>query len=774
MVNNKLMPINNRMTVMIDAIYEEKEQSGYTVCRGITLRETSKGWYSETNKKMLFAFQGAAPEAGAIYSLEARLEPDTTYDALYAVRHADLLACASYAAMTSFLLRSEDATPKRVRLLLEEYGMEVLDEIADDYHALDFLCLSPDIQGGLHLFAAKRLLFGIALRLLMKYKLDCRLAAAIYDTYKNDPLEKTLSMILDNPYQLFLDSTFTFNQSDALYLRLGNPPSSEVRCRNAILAALKAAAENDGSICIPRQDLHGAVWTLLRQTEGVPEDAPCPFTAPDITQAITQLKERKLIVWDKVGDKNRIYLRDSIISERTVTRYLMESISGGKSLSFSPAAVRQALVDYETDSGFVLDDEQRAAVCAAILEPVSIITGGPGTGKTQTLKAIREVLMYLYPDARIAGCAPTGKAAVRMRETSELAASTIHKLLRLTPGNDWVEQGVLEYDYVIVDETTMVDTWLMSKLLYALDPSARLILVGDVDQLPSVGPGHVFGDLIESGVIPVTRLIKNHRQAGGGNIQANTRAIVTQKPGKPIIWTQSTGVDGDFYAVEQEDPMERLRTLMGAYRQGRESGLSCLDIVVLTPEHNGVLGTNSLNEEFQQEFNSSSEHRIQVNGKEFRLGDPVRHTKNNYALNVMNGETGIITEVGEDTLIVKYGEIRYVQYEMPEIREELELAYAISIHQAQGSEWPMVLIPVYPSPLLTQNTIYTAISRGKQLVVLAGRMSALANGLRREAKRYTLLTERIRLAAGQQAWQKAGENTQARPQTFALPETLVS
>ena len=140
----------------------------------------------------------------------------------------------------------------------------------------------------------------------------------------------------------------------------------------------------------------------------------------------------------------------------------------------------------------------------------------------------------------------------------------------------------------------------------------------------------------------------------------------------------------------------------------------------------------------------------------------------------MNGETGIITEVGADTLIVKYGEIRYVQYEMPEIREELELAYAISIHQAQGSEWPMVLIPVYPSPLLTQNTIYTAISRGKQLVVLAGRMSALANGLRREDKRYTLLTERIRLAAGQQAWQKAGENTQARPQTFALPETLVS
>ena len=295
-----------------------------------------------------------------------------------------------------------------------------------------------------------------------------------------------------------------------------------------------------------------------------------------------------------------------------------------------------------------------------------------------------------------------------------------------------------------------------------------------MDQLPSVGPGHVFGDLIESGVIPVTRLIKNHRQAGGGNIQANTRAIVTQKPGQPITWTQSTGVDGDFYAIEQEDPMERLRTLMGAYRQGRESGLSCLDIVVLTPEHNGVLGTNSLNEEFQQEFNSSSEHRIQVNGKEFRLGDPVRHTKNNYALNVMNGETGIITEVGEDTLIVKYGEIRYVQYEMPEIREELELAYAISIHQAQGSEWPMVLIPVYPSPLLTQNTIYTAISRGKQLVVLAGRMSALSNGLRRETKRYTLLTERIRLAAGQQAWQKAGENTQARPQTFALPETLVS
>ena len=162
-IHNKLMPINNRITVVIDAIYEEKEQSGYTVCRGITLRETSKGWYNETNKKMLFAFQGTVPEVGAIYSLEAHLVSDTTYDALYQVDHAELLACASYAAMTTFLLRSEDATPKRVRLLLEKYVMDVLAEIADDYHTLDFLDLSPDVRNGLYTFAAKRLLFGITL-----------------------------------------------------------------------------------------------------------------------------------------------------------------------------------------------------------------------------------------------------------------------------------------------------------------------------------------------------------------------------------------------------------------------------------------------------------------------------------------------------------------------------------------------------------------------------------------------------------------------------------
>lgn len=771
-MNNKLMTTGNRMFVTIDAIYEETDQR--IVYRGIILQKTSKGWYSETKKKLLFAFQGAAPEVGAIYSLEAHPEPDTTYDALYEVSRAELLACASYAAMCSFLLRSENMTIKRARLLLERYGMDVLAEIANDYCALDFLNLAADVQKGLYLFAADRLLFGIILQLLMKYKLDCRLASAVYDTYKKEPLEKTVFTILDNPYTLFMDAACTFNEADALYLRLGNPADSEMRCRYAILAALKAAAENDGSICIPRQDLHGAVWSLLKQTEGAATGAPCPFTAPDVTQAVSQLKELKLIVWDKVGDKNGIYLRDNIIAERTVARYLMESMSSGKTLNPSPAAVSQALADYEADSGFTLDDEQRTAVCTAILEPVSIITGGPGTGKTQSLNAIREVLWYLYPDAAIAGCAPTGKAAVRMKESSGLNASTIHKLLHITPDNDWVEQGTLEYDYVIVDETTMVDTRLMSRLLYALAPLARLILVGDVDQLSSVGPGRVFGDLIESGIIPVTRLVKNHRQAGGGNIQANTRAIINQKPGKPIIWNQSTGVDGDFYFVEQENPMERLRTLKGAYRQGRESGLSCLDIVVLTPEHNGVLGTNNVNDEFQQEFNPNTEHRIQVDGKDFRLGDPVRHTKNNYALDVMNGETGVITEVGEDTLVVKYGESRYVQYGMPEIREELELAYAISIHQAQGSEWPMVLIPVYPSPLLSKNTLYTAISRGKQLVVLTGRMSALASGLRQEDKRYTLLTERVRVAAAQQTWQKAGENTQTRPQAFALPETLVS
>lgn len=276
-INSKLMPMNNQKTVMIDTIYEEKEQSGYTVCRGITLRETSKGWYSETNKKMLFAFQDTVLEVGAIYALEAHLVSDTTYDALYQVDHAELLACASYATMATFLLRSEDATPKRVRLLLEEYGMEVLDEIADDYHALDFLCLSPDIQGGLHLFAAKRLLFGIALRLLMKYKLDCRLAAAIYDTYKNDPLEKTVSTILDNPYTLFMDAVCTFSEADALYLRMGEPADSEVRCRYAILGALHAT-----------KDTADLSWTM----NSVPLSAPLSWSRYPLSPVVRELVRR--------------------------------------------------------------------------------------------------------------------------------------------------------------------------------------------------------------------------------------------------------------------------------------------------------------------------------------------------------------------------------------------------------------------------------------------------------------------------------------------------
>ena len=256
-----------------------------------------------------------------------------------------------------------------------------------------------------------------------------------------------------------------------------------------------------------------------------------------------------------------------------------------------------------------------------------------------------------------------------------------------------------------------------------MDSAARLILVGDVDQLPSVGPGRVFGDLIDSGVVPVTRLVKNHRQSGGGNIAANTKAVINQKPGQPITWTQSTGVDGDFYIINQENPMERLQALKGAYRQGRESGLSCLDIIVLTPEHDNTFGVNNINEVFQQEFNPT-DHRILTNGREFRLGDPVRHTRNNYALGVMNGETGVITEVGKESLTVRYSNSRDVIYTTADLKE-LSLAYAITIHQAQGSEWPMVLIPVYPSPLLTKNTLYTAISRGKQLVVIVGRISAL-------------------------------------------------
>lgn len=262
-MNNKIMPVSKREIVMADAVFADTDPCGRTIFQGIIMEETNKQRYRETGRKRLFTGHIADLEPGAIHSIESRLIPDTAYDCLYQVIHADLLAGAPYAAMWSFLLRSEHMTPKRARLLLTEYGMNVLDEIANDYHALDFLMLSPDVQSGIHIFARKRLLFGEALRLLMKYRMDCRLAAGIYDAYKSDPIEKTLSAILDQPYQLFADDVCTFHQSDALYLRMGNPPDGEMRCRYAILAALRAAEKN-GGICIPRQDIHGAMWAMLQ------------------------------------------------------------------------------------------------------------------------------------------------------------------------------------------------------------------------------------------------------------------------------------------------------------------------------------------------------------------------------------------------------------------------------------------------------------------------------------------------------------------------------
>ena len=763
--NNEIIKSDtpSSITVMVNEILDWEKDIVYF--QGILMEPSSKRQFCETKRKVILSGQIAGIELGAIYAVEAQAVPDRRYDRRHDILNAELLESAARFALRLFLLRCEAMTPKRVDLLLDKYGLEVIKEIADNAHTLDFLALKPKAQGKIQSFANDRILFHTVLHLMVEHKLDCRLADRIYDLYHKLPVKTVMSSIYDNPYMLFLDALCTFNQADALYLRTDNPADSDMRCRYAVLGALYAAEKN-GDICIPRKDVRGKVWELLKQTEGASESQTRPFSPEAVSQAIEVLKKREMVIWDTVGSKSGVYLRESCISERTVVKYLQDALSGFKYLYFFPEQVEEFLEQYGSDSGFALDPTQKEAVRKALLHPVSIITGGPGTGKTQTLRAICEIVRSMYPDAEIRGCAPTGKAAIRMKEASGIAAQTIHRLLGLGSSKPLGCQE-LECDFVIVDEATMMDTQLAAKLLYALHPQVRLILVGDVDQLPSVGPGRVFADLIESEVIPVTELTHIHRQSNDSNTVSNLKAITNQQPGQDIVLHQSTGAGGDFYFFHREDAMESLEDLIQSRRQLLDGGLPLESVMVLTPVHDGELGEANLNVVLQDVFNPRAGNYVQAGGQEFRLGDPVRQTRNNYELEVMNGETGILQEFLEDSVIVRYPGDRLVKY-TPEDMIELDLAYAITIHQAQGSEWPAVLIPVIKTT--SKNLLYTAISRGKELVILTGRTSALASGLRREIKRYTLLTERIRLAVEQQA----GESAQTRPQAFSLPETLAS
>jgi len=560
-------------------------------------------------------------------------------------------------------------------------------------------------------------------------------ACRIWKTYGDAAIET----VQHDPYCLARDIRgIGFVSADRIAERLGVDRHSELRARAGLEWVLQELTD-DGHCAFPQAD-------LLERAAGMLE-IPAPIVAAALEHAIA---ERRLVRREVEGSQPLIYLAPLDASERGLASNLLALARGRHPCP--PIELDAAVRWVQAATGLGLAPAQREALALAVSQKVLVITGGPGVGKTTLVDAIVRILAAKR--LRVGLCAPTGRAAKRLAETTGREARTIHRLLAVDPGSGTFRHNPdnpLELDVLIVDETSMIDLPLAHHLVRAVPRHAALLLVGDVDQLPSVGPGCVLRDVIDSGVLPVARLTEVFRQAAASRIVASAHRVHRGAP--PLRQDADEAVLSDFYVIEQSDPgraLELLVKLVTTSIPRRFGFRSFDDIQVLTPMQRGELGARNLNLVLQRTLNPEGPS-VERFGWTYRVGDKVMQVENDYERDVFNGDIGRIAaiDVSQRALAVDF-DGRAVAYTFDEL-DELALAYAVTIHKAQGSEYPVVIVPVHTQHyvLLQRNLLYTAITRGRKLVVLIAAPKALAIAVRRvdAGARYTTLAERLRAAA---------------------------
>ena len=544
-------------------------------------------------------------------------------------------------------------------------------------------------------------------------------AVRIYKTYGTAAVQ----VISENPYRLARDIRgIGFRTADQIASKLGIEKTAMIRVRAGISYALSEAMD-DGHCGLPADELASQTETLI--------EVPAAL----IETALALELEAGDVVADTLEGNRCIFLAGLYRAEREIAERLRILAAGGT--PWPRIDADKAIPWVEGKTGLVLADSQKQAVRMALASKALVITGGPGVGKTTLLSSILKVLMAKR--TAVALCAPTGRAAKRLSESTGLEAKTIHRLLETDPAKGGFrrdESNPLSCELLVVDEASMVDVLLMRALLRALPDQSALLVVGDVDQLPSVGPGQVLADIIGSAAVPVVRLTEVFRQAAESRVIINAHRI--NRGQMPEL--DQTGPGSDFYFVDAADPEDGVQKILTIVRDRipKAFGLDAVrDIQVLCPMNRGGLGARSLNVELQKALNPPGEERVERFGWTFCPGDKVMQVENDYDREVYNGDLGIISrlDMEESELHVTF-DGRDVTYGFGEL-DELVLAYATTIHKSQGSEYPAVVIPVTTQhyTMLARNLLYTGVTRGKRLVVLVGQRKALAIAVRNQGAR---------------------------------------
>ena len=558
-------------------------------------------------------------------------------------------------------------------------------------------------------------------------------AVRIFKTYGADAVE----VMSENPYRLARDIRgIGFRTADLIAEKLGIEKTAMIRVRAGISFAL-AEAMGDGHCGLPETELKTLAVKLLE----VPEDL--------IASALEMELAEQTVTADSVAGTPCVFLSGHHHAESAVAGHLRR-LTGGP-LPWPEIDADKALPWVEARTGLTLADSQADAVRLALRSKTAVITGGPGVGKTTIVNTILRILRA--KDVKLLLCAPTGRAAKRMPEATGMEAKTIHRLLEVDPkvlGFRRNEDNPLDCGLLVIDESSMVDVMLMQSLLKAVPDHAALLLVGDIDQLPSVGPGQVLADIIHSGAIPVVRLTEVFRQAAQSRIVSNAHRI---NAGRMPEFDAGDG-ESDFYFVPAEDPEQAVERILALVRERipRRFGLDPVrDIQVLCPMNRGGAGARSLNIELQAALNPAGEEKVERFGWTFAPGDKVMQIENDYDKDVYNGDIGAVEGIDmEEGELTAGFDGRSIAYGFGEL-DMLVPAYAAPIHKSQGSEYPAVVIPVLTQhyAMLQRNLLYTGITRGKRLVVLVGQKKAAAIAVKNVSgrRRWSKLDE----------WLKAGD-----------------
>lgn len=621
--------------------------------------------------------------------------------------------------------------PKTARKLVNHFGMAILEVIEQWPERLNEVAgVGPSRVSMIGKAWQEQKRIQDVMLFLQTHGVSTTYAVKIYKTYGDQAIE----VVSHDPYRLARDIWgIGFKTADQIARNLGVPPDAPSRLQAGLGHTLSEASDQ-GHVFLPQNELLRMAGELLGAAEPLLAEALAVLTLAE--GAIQE---------DRPDEPPAVYLPPLFAAERGVARRLVQLLARPAEV---PDDLEGRLQQVLSREHLDLSAEQRQAVLAALRNRVLILTGGPGTGKTTTVRTIVRLLQAY--DYKILLASPTGRAAKRLAEVTGVEARTLHRLLEFTPERMSFQRDQdrpLEADVVLVDEASMLDTLLANSLLKAIPPLGHLVLVGDTNQLPSVGPGNVLGDLLDSGKVPAIELTRVFRQAQSSLIITNAHRIRHGEMPELIVPTGEQRTD--CYFLEAEEPEQAVSLIVNAVSKSlpRRFGLSPIDeIQVLCPMNRGVVGANNLNGVLQAALNPGAEG-VSVGSRSLKRGDKVIQLRNDYDRQVFNGDMGVVAAIDpeEQTLAMRTleGEIEYDFADL----NELGLAYAISVHKSQGSEFPAVVMPIMTQhyPMLQRNLLYTGLTRAKRVAVLVGTRQAIRIALRNAevGRRFTGLRARL-------------------------------